>query len=407
MPRAKGGATPIGTSIPSSRRKFDLISQAMVPVDLVQTARETGFKQGVQAMRRTLSTTPVGWVLVCWLCWGRVPHDLLLGWLGLFITTWALALGLLYGVTRGGSDPARYSIWVMSAAILDGVAWGAMVALMIGRDSALDALLGAVLAGVAAVNAPVYLTIPRCFRALLAAMWLAALPGWVRHPEQLGVMQTFISLTVFMTLLGYYMASISQRVLEGIRLQLANEALAEQLQRALQLVEQDAATDALTGLPNRRSLDKLMAQQVALAERSAQPLSLLLLDIDHFKRINDVHGHGVGDAALRSFASLVREQLRAGDVCARFGGEEFVVVLPATALPAALEVAERLRYAVADSVLLIAPPLTATVSIGTAEFTGGLTPQQFLNMADEAVYVAKKSGRNQVCAYEPVLAKVA
>ena len=378
--------------------------QDMAPVDLVRAAHRTGFKQGVQAMRRTLATTPFGWVLVGWMCWGRVPHELLLGWLGLFIATWALAQGLLYGVTRSGWDPARHSTRVILAAILDGFAWGVMFALLTGWDAVLDAWLGAVLAGVAAVNAPVYITIPRCFRALLAAMWLAALPGWIQHPHQLSVMQTFIGLTVFMTLLGYYMTSIAQRVLEGIQLQLANEALAGQLRRALQLVEQDAATDVLTGQPNRRSLDQLVKQQVARAERSAQPFSLLMLDIDHFKQINDVHGHGVGDAALRAFASRVREHLREGDVCARYGGEEFVVVLPDTALPTACEIAERLRRAVADGALLTAPPLFLTVSIGTAEFTQGLTPQQLLSMADEAVYVAKRSGRNQVCTYQPVIA---
>lgn len=379
----------------------------MAPPDLVRAAQETGFKQGVQAMRRTLATTPVGWVLVGWMCWGRVPHDLLLGWLGLFISTWALAQGLLYGVTRGGWNLVRHSTQVMLAAALDGLAWGVMFALLTGHGAVLDAWLGAVLVGVAAVNAPVYITIPRCFRALLAAMWLAALPGWLQHAQQLSVMQTFIGLTVFMALLGYYMASIAQRVLEGIRLQLANEALAEPLRRALQRVEQDAATDALTGQPNRRSLDQLLKRQVAKAEHSAQPFSLLMLDIDHFKQINDLHGHSVGDAALRAFAARVSEHLREGDVCARYGGEEFVVVLPETALPAAREIAERLRHAVADGALPTAPPLSVTVSIGTAEFTQVLTPQQLLNRADEATYVAKKSGRNQVRHCEPVIATVA
>lgn len=382
-------------------------SQSTVAVDLVRAAHETGFQQGVQAMRRTLSTTPLGWLLVAWLCWGRVPHNPLLLWLGLFISTWTLAQGLLRWTIRGGSDSARYATWVMLAATLDGIAWGALFALLAGSDAVLDAWLGAVLVGVAAVNAPVYITIPRYFRALLAAMWLAALPAWIRHPQLLSVMQTFIGLTVFMGLLGYYMTLIAQRVLEGIRLQLANEVLTEQLRRALQLVEQDAATDVLTGQPNRRALDKLMQQQVVLAERSAQPFSLLLLDIDHFKQVNDRHGHGIGDAALRAFAARVRDHLRAGDVCARFGGEEFVVVLPATTLPAAIEIAERLRCAVADSLLLLAPPLTVTVSIGAAEFRLGLTPQQLLNMADEAVYAAKKNGRDQVRAYTPVRVQAA
>ena len=371
---------------------------------MVRAAHDTGFRQGVQAMRRTLSTTPVGWLLVGWMCWDRVPQAWLLGWLGLFFVAWLWAKMRLRSVDRAGADRARYGRQVLSVAVLDGAAWGAMFALLTGRDAVLDIWLGAVLVGVAAVNAPVYITIPRCFLALLAALWLAALPGWLKQPQQLSVMQTFVGLTVFVVLLGYYMAPIAQRVLEGIRLQLANEALAEQLRHALQLVEQDAATDALTGQPNRRSLDLLLAQQVALAERSGKPFSLLMLDIDHFKQINDQHGHGVGDDALRAFALKVRQQLRGGDVCARYGGEEFVVVLPTTSLPAAREIAERLRHAVADTLLLDAPPLRLTVSIGCAEFTTGLTPQQLLNMADEAVYTAKKNGRNQVRACEPVIA---
>jgi diguanylate cyclase (GGDEF)-like protein len=397
--RALSSVSPVGIRTRSTRRKIVVNSETTVTVDLVRAAQETGFKQGVQAMRRTLSTTPIGWILVAWICWGRVPHGLLLGWLGLFLTNWTLAQILLRWIIRSGSNTARHSSWAMGAAVLDGAAWGLMFSMLTGHDPMLDAWLGAVLAGVAAVNAPIYITIPRCFRVLLGAMWLGAVPALMRDPGRLSVVQTFVGLSVFMTLLSFYMKSIAQRVLEGIRLQLANQALTEQLRHALQLVEQDAVTDALTGQPNRRALDLLLEQQVALAERSTQPFSLLMLDIDHFKPINDRHGHGVGDAALKAFALRVRELLRAGDVCARFGGEEFVVVLPATALLAAIDIAERLRQAVADTALLVEPPLTVTVSIGAAEFSKGLTPQQLLNMADEAVYAAKKNGRNQVRAY--------
>ncbi len=382
-------------------------ARAQTPAELARAAEDTGFRQGVQAMRRTLTTTPVGWALVCWMCWGRVPHAPLLVWLALFAASWTLSLWSLRAVIRGGCDPRQHGRQVKCAAALDGLAWGLVFALLAGRDGVLDAWLGAVLAGVAAVNAPVYITIPRCFRALLAGMWLAALPAWLLQPQQMGVMQTFVGLSVFIGLLGYYMAPIAQRVIEGIQLQIANAVLAEQLRNALQLVEQEAATDALTGAPNRRALDQVLVREVALAERSRQPFSLLLLDIDHFKQINDAHGHLVGDAALQAFAARVREGLRAGDVCARYGGEEFVVLLPATALGAALEIAERLRQAMAASALLQAPEVRATVSIGAAEFCRGLTSQELLNMADQAVYAAKKRGRDRVCAWEPVIALAA
>src|SRR5262249_42188409 len=151
------------------------------------------------------------------------------------------------------------------------------------------------------------------------------------------------------------------------RLQLTNASLAEQLRGALQLREHEAQTDALTGQPNRRALETVLRQQVAFTRFPGRPFSVLMLDIDHFKQINDSHGHGTGDATLRAFARRVTMHLRDGDVCARYGGEEFLVVLPGTALPAALEVAERLREGVAEQPLLDAPHIAATVSIGVAQ----------------------------------------
>ncbi len=373
-----------------------MTQQAPPSDDLAQAARETGFGQGVQAMRRTLSTTPVGWGLVLWMCWGRVPQAPLLSWQAAFALTWALNLWILRRVARDGARAARHGASILGVAILDGMAWGLMFPLLTGRDPALDAWLGAVLAGVGAINAPVYITTPRCYRAQIGSIWAVAMLAAVLHWRQLNVMQTLVGLTVFYALIAYYMQSVAERVLEGIRLQLANAALAGQLQMALQLVEQDAATDALTGQPNRRALDLLMRQQVERAASDGRPFSVLMLDLDHFKQINDAHGHGVGDEALKAFAARVRDQLRAGDVCARYGGEEFVAVLPGTALAAACEVAERLRLAVADGALPTTPPLRATVSIGAAEFVPGVTPQQLLNMADAAVYAAKKGGRNRV-----------
>ena len=282
-----------------------MTQQAPPSDDLAQAAREAGFGQGVQAMRRTLATTPVGWALVLWMCWGRVPQAPLLAWLAAFALTWALNLWILRRVARDGARSARHGASILGVAIVDGMAWGLMFPLLTGSDPALDAWLGAVLAGVGAINAPVYITTPRCYRAQIGSIWAVAMLAAVLHWRQLNVMQTLVGLTVFYALIAYYMQSVAERVLEGIRLQLANAALARQLQMALQLVEQDAATDALTGQPNRRALDLLMRQQVERAASDGRPFSVLMLDIDHFKQINDVHGHGVGDEALKAFAARV------------------------------------------------------------------------------------------------------
>jgi diguanylate cyclase (GGDEF)-like protein len=370
----------------------------------VEVAREAGFAQCVHALRRTLATTPVGWLLVVWMCWNRVPHGRIALWVAGFAVSWLLGLWILRRVVREGPRLARDGTRLFAVAGLDGIAWGTVVWLLMGHDPLLDPWLAAVLSGVGAVNAPAYITFIRAYHVQVGAMWALAMAGLLLHMARANVLEVMFGLTVFYALISVYMRPVAERVLEGIRLQLANATLAEQLRSALQLVEQDAATDALTGQANRRALDGVLKHQVELADRLGQPFSVLLLDIDHFKQINDRHGHGVGDETLRAFAARVGEHLRQGDVCARYGGEEFVVVLPGTRLAAARDVAERLRQGIAGGALLQAPLLSATVSIGAAEHVPGQTVQELLNAADGAVYAAKRGGRNQVQVSELVAA---
>jgi diguanylate cyclase (GGDEF)-like protein len=203
-------------------------------------------------------------------------------------------------------------------------------------------------------------------------------------------------LLAYFGFLLYTMSSISRRVIEGLRLQLENAALAEELQTTLRHVERQATTDALTGQMNRRALDVMLLRCVDEAENRGFRFSILMLDVDHFKRINDTHGHPVGDQALRAVAGRVAAQLRGGDSCARYGGEEFVVLLPGTSLAQACEIGERIRAALASAALATTPPLPVTASIGVAEYAPGMLVDGVLAAADGAVYVAKRSGRNQV-----------
>jgi diguanylate cyclase (GGDEF)-like protein len=309
---------------------------------------------------------------------------------------WAGSLWVLQGVIGDGSSWERHRTRVHWVAGLDGSAWGLVAWFLMGHDPILDAMLMALLCGVSAVNAQVYSTYISAYYRQIGALWAVSVLGLLYVAGHQSAIDYVAGLTVFIALTVYYMRAISNRLLEGIRLQIANASLAGQLQVALQKVELDASTDALTGQGNRRALDEILKQQAELYSSSGNAFSILMLDIDFFKNVNDEFGHMVGDDVLRAFAQRVRAFLRPEDVCARFGGEEFVVVLPRTTLDAALEVAERLRQGVAQSPLLQTPRVQTTVSIGVATLGPGQTVGDLLVTADAAVYVAKNAGRDQV-----------
>jgi diguanylate cyclase (GGDEF)-like protein len=164
-------------------------------------------------------------------------------------------------------------------------------------------------------------------------------------------------------------------------------------------VYQLATLDALTELYNRRHFQELLEKELARAGRHARPLALAILDVDHFKRINDEHGHIAGDGVLRQIATIVREHVRGEDIAARIGGEEFAVLLPEAGLPAAEAFAERLRAAIEAAAF--APggaPRRVTISIGIALLAPTRASRsELMRAADAALYEAKESGRNRVC----------
>jgi diguanylate cyclase (GGDEF)-like protein len=175
--------------------------------------------------------------------------------------------------------------------------------------------------------------------------------------------------------------------------QLAAPILASQ--RNLALAEMRAATDTLTGLPNRRAAEEQLTRMVAHAGRSLGPLSALLLDLDHFKQVNDVHGHELGDQVLAIVAQTLRQSIRTSDFAARYGGEEFLILLPDTDTTGGQAVAEKLRT---DIAAVDVPGLDRiTASMGLAVVPDhALDVLQLLRQADRALYRAKEGGRNRV-----------
>lgn len=159
-----------------------------------------------------------------------------------------------------------------------------------------------------------------------------------------------------------------------------------------------AVTDGLTNLSNRKQLDTLLAEEIQRAHRHSRELTILMLDIDHFKTINDVHGHLAGDRVIAGLALLLRQRLRTNDKLGRYGGEEFCAIFPETGLASAAAIADTLRTMIATHPFPIeSQRLTVTVSIGVALLKPQMQCSDLYRAADEMLYRAKSEGRNKVC----------
>jgi two-component system cell cycle response regulator len=188
-------------------------------------------------------------------------------------------------------------------------------------------------------------------------------------------------------------------MLARVRTQIRKKRYAERLRDNVQMSIEMAITDALTGLYNRRYMESHVGTLVEQATTRGKPLTVLILDIDYFKAINDGWGHDAGDDVLREFALRIRKSIRGIDLACRYGGEEFVVVMPETDMAVATVVAERLRRRIATEAFQIqqgARKIDVTISVGIAALGPGDNPAAVIKRADQALYRAKRDGRNRV-----------
>lgn len=195
----------------------------------------------------------------------------------------------------------------------------------------------------------------------------------------------------------------SQEMVARIRTQIRRQRYVEDLRQSVQESLELAVTDSLTGLYNRRYLGSQMTRLFETSAQRREPLSVMVLDVDHFKKVNDTLGHDVGDEVLRAIADRMSRTIRAMDLACRYGGEEFVCVLPETGRDGAGTIAERVRQEIANTPVKLADgreiPVTISIGVGVhlPEDTSD-SPQRLLKRADDALYRAKAAGRNQVMA---------
>ena len=209
-----------------------------------------------------------------------------------------------------------------------------------------------------------------------------------------------LSLLIFIG--GYWFFSAFSLVsLQAEKSRLESLELLAQLQQAHQLLREQSVRDSLTGLFNRRYLEETLERETIRSKRNSEPLSLLMIDIDHFKRLNDTYGHLAGDQVLKSFGEFFQGVCRSDDVVCRFGGEEFIIMLPGMPVTTAAERAALWTEQIAQHrVSWEAVMLQATVSMGVAAIPDhAMAGRELIARADEALYYAKHSGRNQAVLY--------
>ncbi len=244
------------------------------------------------------------------------------------------------------------------------------------------------------------------------------LPPWAQERTIRSISQTFDALLVpvvtdesviaLMKLTRSHKKPFSTDELRFLEAVANQTALALERVKLIAFLENLSITDALTGIANRRHFEWRLSEEVERARRYKYPLSALLLDLDHFKQVNDNYGHQIGDIVLQQVAQRLKSSLRRTDFLARYGGEEFVVLAPQTPAERAIILGERLRQVVVESPITVADDLQIriTLSVGIAVFPDhAQNESELIGAADAALYKAKQMGRNRVCMFEPELVK--
>lgn len=352
---------------------------------------------------------PLAMLFLCWVEKDVVNSAVVLGWLILNLVPYVINFVLTSYLLK--HPPANQRIhywhnWQLVIRTTQGLLWGSAVFFfhVEGDNSFVNDL--SVLIVLVTVSAVTIVNLAPSLRTLAGfsssiLLIPAAYYFWLGDAQH--VMFAFGLLILWVVELETG-RNVNRQFIEGVRWGVISEETSRQIERRNreldelnQQLSSIAIHDKLTGLYNRHFVVDQLEMQHDLFQRYGSPCSLVLLDIDHFKQVNDIHGHAVGDETLVAFGRRVEKVLRHGDIFARYGGEEFMLVLPVTYLEAALQFADRIRKLIADQQLLDQPvQLSITASFGVAQLKPGESVADWLSRADQALYKAKAGGRNCV-----------
>ena len=341
--------------------------------------RDDGLRFARRMYRLRMLGPVLGAVCVGGALWTQGAHWLVWAALALNALAWP---HLAYPLARRSANPYRAELRNLT---LDSALGGAWMA-MIGFSPAPTAVIFSMMA-MDKVSIGGLRFLGRCLAAqAVAAAAVALAPGFALHVQPSSTVERLASLP----LLAVYPIVIG----------LATYRLARRVRRQNQTLTALSSIDGLSGLLNRSHWEAVVAAEFQRCRRIGHPSSVVMLDIDHFKAINDRHGHPVGDAVIRSVAWILRSALRLHDVPGRYGGEEFAIVLPGTDIEGAEVLAERIRKRIESMVLETKTGVRATASLGVAVFdVKDADHAEWIARADSALYAAKGAGRNRTARY--------
>jgi diguanylate cyclase (GGDEF)-like protein len=347
------------------------------------------FRQSFQGVFSSL-IAGVLWVAAMWT---HAPRAELLTWMGVLLAV-SLTRIATFALYRTRCTPANVHFWIKpytATVLLSALVWGIGTVWAMPREPLVYQVVTYVfLVGLAGAALSAYGVFRGMTIAIVAAVLLPCTIYFLLGAERTTMLLAIGGVWFFLTTLRAITLH-NQTVEDSFR-------RGYELDEARRVAEQQARTDSLTGLANRRAFTDAVAALLKVAAREARPATMMLIDIDDFKRINDQHGHAAGDAALMHVGRQLTEMLRVSDVCGRLGGDEFAVLLPGTDLGAAREVAEKVRSALAARPLPVKDGLRISLSIGLA--ADAFDTETLLNHADQAMYLAKRAGKNRVEAAE-------